>query len=43
MFMQMVFSKVRPARNNIVNVSNQEVSLKRLSMLPIVQKLYVGA
>ena len=44
MFKQMVFSKVHPACHNIANGIIQEVTLKRLiSMLPIAQKLYVGA
>ena len=45
MFMQMGFSKVHPACHNILQtVSNQEIILKRLiRMLPIIQKLYVGA
>ena len=39
--MQMVFSKRVTA---LLTVSNQEVTLKRLiSVLPIAQKLYVGA
>ena len=44
MFMQMVFSKDHPACHNIVNGINQLVALNRLiHMLPIAQKLYVGA
>ena len=41
----MSFSKVHPACHNILQtVSNQEIILKRLiRMLPIIQKLYVGA
>ena len=38
------FSKVHPACHNMVNVSNQEVTLKILiSMLRIAQKMYGGA
>ena len=42
--MQMVFSKFIQRVTALLTVSNQEVTLKRLiSMLPIAQKLYVGA
>ena len=42
--MQMVFFKFNQRVKILQMVSNQEVTLKRLiSMLPIAQKLYIGA
>ena len=44
MFMQMVISKIYPAGPNIANGIKPRSNSKRLtSMLPIAQKLYVGA